>query len=87
MSQISILTTASSCLTSPDRATSVRDRVMKVDIIMLTNYLRMIVFSYFSTHELLTKVSVMNQATRKQLLNRGGSYGVVASVGAPAPMF
>ena len=59
---------------------------MKADLILLTNYLRMIVFSYFSTHELLTKVSVMNQATRKQLLNRGGSYGLVAVPGAPAPM-
>ena len=71
------MTTASSNLTSPERATS-RDRVMKADFILLTNYLRIIVFSYFSTHELLTKVSVLNHATRKQLLNRGGTKGGVA---------
>jgi hypothetical protein len=76
MSQTSTHTTISTVQSTPEKQVG-RHKVNRTDIVLLTSFLRMVVFSYMSTNELFTKISALNRASRQQLLTRGNKGAVV----------
>lgn len=47
--------------------------IMKKNVTLLTNYLRLVVFSYLGADDLLYTVARLNRQTRKQIINSEGN--------------